>query len=134
MYFCPWTLKFTNINLNKFYKEQDLEVCAVKLQSSLANICILSIYRAPTGYCLYFLNGLDTILKSVYNINIEIIICGDININYLNNNNRKNNNLTLCYPLITSTVQCTFQLESKIIQFPQLITFSLIFAEVEIIP
>jgi hypothetical protein len=33
-------LKFSNINLNEFCKEKDLEVCAVKLQSSLANICI----------------------------------------------------------------------------------------------
>jgi hypothetical protein len=66
-------LKFSNINLNEFCKEKDLEVCAVKLQSSLANICILSIYRAPTGNFLYFLNGLDAILKSLSNINTELV-------------------------------------------------------------
>jgi exonuclease III len=84
-------LTFSNVNLNEFCKQQDLEVCAVKLQFPFGNICILSIYRAPSGNFSYFLNGLDAILKSLYNTNLEFIICGDINVNYLVHNNRKNN-------------------------------------------
>jgi hypothetical protein len=42
-------LIYLNVNLNKFCKEQDLEVCAIKLQFPSGNIYILSIYRAPTG-------------------------------------------------------------------------------------
>jgi hypothetical protein len=61
-------LKFSNVNLNEFCKEQDLEVCAVQLP--FGNICILSIYRAPSGNFSYFLNGLDAILKSLYNTNL----------------------------------------------------------------
>jgi hypothetical protein len=50
-------LNYLNVNLNDFCKEQDLEACAVKLQFPSGNICIISIYRAPTGNFLYFLNG-----------------------------------------------------------------------------
>jgi hypothetical protein len=77
------------LNLNEFFKEQDLEVCAVKLQFPSSNICILSTYTAPSGNFLHFLNGLDAILKSLYNSNLEFIICGDINVNYLVDNRKK---------------------------------------------
>jgi hypothetical protein len=50
----------------------------------------LSIYRAPSGNFVYFLNGLDTTLKFLYSTKLEIIICGDIIINYLVNSNNKN--------------------------------------------
>jgi exonuclease III len=122
-------LKFSSINLNRFCKEQDLEVCAVKLQTSPAIICILSIYRAPTGNFLYFLKGLDSILKSLYSNNMEFIICGDVNTTTI-----EKSSWTPYYSHITSTVRCTFQLEPKITKFLQLITFSLILAELEIIP
>jgi hypothetical protein len=51
-------LKFSNVNLNEFCKEEALEVYAVKLQFSFGNICILSIHRAPSGNFSYFLNSL----------------------------------------------------------------------------
>jgi hypothetical protein len=53
-------LKFFNVNLNEFCKE-DVEVCAVKLKFPSGNICTLAIYRAPFGNFLHFLNGLDAI-------------------------------------------------------------------------
>jgi hypothetical protein len=84
-------LKFSNVNLNEFCKEQDLEVCTVKLQLPFGNICILSICRTPSGKFSYFLNGLDAILKSLYSTNLEFNICSDINVNYFVDNNRKNN-------------------------------------------
>jgi hypothetical protein len=79
------------LNLNEFCKEQDIEVCAVELQFPFGNTCILSIYRAASGNFSCFLNGLDAILKSLYNTNLEFIICDDINVNYLVDSNRKNN-------------------------------------------
>jgi hypothetical protein len=62
-------LKCLVIKINKFCKEQDPEACAVELQSSACNICILSIYRAPSGNSLFFLSGLDAILKALFNNN-----------------------------------------------------------------
>lgn len=82
-------LQFSNTDLNKFCKEQDLEVCAVKLQPSTCNICILSTCRAPSGNFIFFLNGLDDILKTLFSNIIQLIICGDINVNYLEGSNRK---------------------------------------------
>jgi hypothetical protein len=83
-------LKFSNDNLNEFRKE-DLEVCTVKLPFPSGNICTLAIYRAPFGNFLHFLNGLDAILKFLYNTNSKFNFCADINVNYLVDNNRKNN-------------------------------------------
>jgi exonuclease III len=90
------TLQFTNINLDEFCKEQDIEACAVKINLLSLTICIISIYRSPMGN---FLHTLDTILNFLNNNTIEIIICGDFNINYLNDNDKTNklDNLLLSY-------------------------------------
>jgi hypothetical protein len=64
-------------------QKQDLKVSAVKFQLPSGNISVLTIYRAASGKFLHFLNGLDAILKSLYSTNLEFIICGDINANYM---------------------------------------------------
>jgi len=43
------TLKCTNINLDEFCKEQDIEACAVRINLSSLSICIIFIYRSPMG-------------------------------------------------------------------------------------
>jgi hypothetical protein len=53
------------------------------LQLTYLNMCILSIYRAPTGNFKLFLNQLDTLLKSLYKTNINFIVYGDMNTDYL---------------------------------------------------
>jgi hypothetical protein len=90
-------LKYSNVNLNEFCKDDDLEICAVKLPFSSGNICTVAIYRATSGNFLHFLNGLDAILESLYNTNSKLMICGDINLNYPVDNNRRKQ-LTPCYP------------------------------------
>ena len=83
------TLQYTNIKLDEFCKEQDIEACAVKIQLSSLAIGIICIYRSPTGNFVHFLHTLDSILNFIYNNTMEIIICGDFNINYLNDNDKK---------------------------------------------
>jgi exonuclease III len=80
---------FSTAKLNEFCKDQDLEVCAVKLHISSFIFCILYVYRPPTGNFSYFLSSLESILNQLYTNSINIIICGDININYLDNSNDK---------------------------------------------
>jgi hypothetical protein len=46
-------------------------------------IKIFSIYRAPLGNIDYFINKLDHVLNSFLKDNLEFIICGGVNINYL---------------------------------------------------
>ena len=53
-------------------------------------VIIVTVYRAPAGNFDYFLNTLDNILNFLHNHKTEFIICGDVNINYLDTNNKKN--------------------------------------------
>jgi hypothetical protein len=115
------------VNLNKFCKEQDLEAWTVKLQSSACNICIMSIYRAPSGNFLLFLSGLGAILMALFNNNTELILCGDINVNYLEDSNRKKH--WIPYDLLISLVRYIFLPEFRITQSLQSIIFSLILTE-----
>jgi len=82
-------LLFSTVELDGFCRDQDLEVCAVKLHISSFVFCILCVDRPPTGNFSYFLSSLESILNQLYTNSINIIICGDININYLDNTNSK---------------------------------------------
>jgi hypothetical protein len=95
-------LKFTNINLQNHYKEQDIEITAVQLKLNKKNVTIFCVYGAPLGNFDYFLNKLDNILNCLHNHKTEFVICGDININYLETNNKKKklDNLLGTYNLI----------------------------------
>jgi hypothetical protein len=77
------------IDLEKFCKDEDIEACAIKVLQNSYHICILSIYRAPFGNFTYFIKKLENILNSLHTINTQYIICGDINTNYLVENNIK---------------------------------------------
>jgi len=61
-----------------------------KLSCGTLNISVLTLYRAPSGNFGSFLLKLDTILQSLYTLKLHFIICGDININYLNESENKN--------------------------------------------
>jgi len=43
------SLRFTNINIAQHSKDQDIEICALKLSFATQNICILTFYTAPSG-------------------------------------------------------------------------------------
>ena len=47
-------------------------------------ILVICIYRSPTGNFAHFMKGIDTILNHFRKPNCESVICGDINIDYLN--------------------------------------------------
>jgi exonuclease III len=83
------TLLFSTVEFNEFCKDQDLEVCAVKLHISSFVFCILCVYRPPTGNFSHFLSSLQSILNQSYTNSINTIICGEINMNYLDNTNNK---------------------------------------------
>jgi len=100
-------LAYTNIDLQKFCTEQDIETCAIKINLPTAYIYVIGIYRSLTGNYTHFIKCIDTILDQLYKPNVEIIVCGDININYLDKNCNKSRQLDALlatYNLI-STVQ-----------------------------
>jgi hypothetical protein len=68
-------------------------MCAVKITLLTAMIYVICIYRSPTGNFVRYIKGIGTIPSQLSKPNIEIIICGDININYLDENCYKHQQL-----------------------------------------
>jgi hypothetical protein len=80
---------YLNADVSKFCKDQNIEACALKLQLTALDIYVVTVYRAPCGNFISFLNGLDSIIKSLCKAELNLIICGDINIDYLTDNERR---------------------------------------------
>jgi len=83
------TIKYTNINLYKYCREQDLEIAAVKLKFFKRNLIVFCVYRAPTGDIDYFLKHVEILLNTFHNSKTDFILCGDRNINFIGTNNNK---------------------------------------------
>jgi exonuclease III len=81
--------QFYSINLDQYNKEKDFEICALKLHMLSNSFTIICVCRSPTGNFPYFLNQLELIQNKIYKTSTEIILCGDLNINYFNDNSRK---------------------------------------------
>jgi hypothetical protein len=58
------------------------------LHLSSSNLCILSVYRSPESF-INSSSSHDAILNRLFNNALNIIICGDFNIKYLENSNNK---------------------------------------------
>jgi hypothetical protein len=83
------SLQFSAINLEKYYKEKDFEICGLKLSIQTYNFTIICLYRSPTGDFTHFLTQLEIILNEFYNISNEFILCGDFNIDYIKDSCQK---------------------------------------------
>jgi hypothetical protein len=79
-------LIYNTINIDEYDIDKGIEACAIQLDSPFNIICILAICRSPRGD---FTNSLNLILHKLYNNKCNIVICGDINVNYLIDNNRR---------------------------------------------
>ena len=107
-------IQSTTINLDKFCKEKDLEICAAKLHLLSGEICIVTIYRSPSGDFQYFIDNLEKILSMIYSNNTEIIICGDFNVNYLTDLTHKQLlDLLLASYDLSSTVQFPIRIQNN---------------------
>jgi exonuclease III len=93
VYFRSYTvyLYFSKINISRNCKEKDFKICAVKVETKSSKLIILSLYRVPTGHFNQFIKNLDDTLKHLYKPEAELLICGDINTDYLIDSNQKNN-------------------------------------------
>jgi hypothetical protein len=102
---------YSNVDLSNCCKEQDIEACAIKLE---LNIYVVTVYRALRGNFNYFLNGIDSIIKSLYKVELKLIMCADINIEYLTDNERKNqlDAVLLSYNLM-ATVYFTTRVQNQ---------------------
>ena len=102
MYFCRTTFKqggvciyvsndiqFQSIDLVQFNREKDLEICAINIHLPCNKLVIICIYRSPTGNFNYFLQQLEYALDKLYKVSSDLILCGDFNINHLEENSRQ---------------------------------------------
>ena len=84
--------RFINVDLNSHCREQDIEICALRLVHSPLNFCVLSIYRSPTGNFDTFMEKLEEILNLLFLNQLNLIICGDFNVNFMTDNTKKISN------------------------------------------
>jgi hypothetical protein len=89
VYFCQEGLNLNKIDTLLHCAEQTLEVCAVEIETKSSNLSILESYRAPSANFNQCIKRLDATLKYLYNPKSEFLICGDINVDHLNDNNKK---------------------------------------------
>jgi hypothetical protein len=80
----------------------------LKLEPASFNAYIMAVYRAPMGNFNLFLNRLDDIIRTLYKVDSKLIICGDINIDYLTDSDKKRQ---------LDAMLLTYNL-SAIVQFP----------------
>jgi len=82
-------MKYNIINIDYYNIDRDNETCAIQLDSTYNKSCILTIYKSPKVNFTNFLNRLDLISQKIYNIKYSIIICGDVNVHCVIDNNSK---------------------------------------------
>jgi len=83
------SLNYIRLDLEKYCQDKDFEVCAIKVHLNTKIVCIITIYRAPSGNFDLFLSKLDAVLRNLYTVTLEYILCDDINIDYLTDSDRK---------------------------------------------
>jgi len=84
-------LTYQAIDLNRLYKEKVFEISAVKLNTCSTKVTLCCVYRSPFENPNYFLELLEKTLNLVYQPNVSLIICGDLNINFLVDSSVKQN-------------------------------------------
>jgi len=82
-------LKYNTINYDEYNIDKGIEACAIQLDSTFNKLYILTICRSPRGNFTNFLNRLDLILQKLCSNKYNIVICSDVNVNYLIDNNRR---------------------------------------------
>jgi hypothetical protein len=59
-------LECSKIDVNKYCKDQNIEIYMLNLKTISFSFHIMAVYRAPTCNFNLFLNKLDDSLKSIY--------------------------------------------------------------------
>jgi hypothetical protein len=80
---------FNHLDLCNYCKEKILEICAVQIETTDKQMIVICVYRSPSGDFNHFLGLLDTVLLSLNKPSMEILICGDFNVDYLLQCNHK---------------------------------------------
>jgi exonuclease III len=83
------SLQASNMEVLKYCKKKDLEVCSARLYLLTCTIGIVNLYSSPLGNFDYFLKELEILLNLVSRNSRGLIICGDFNINFMEDTTHK---------------------------------------------
>jgi hypothetical protein len=83
--YCKSDLDCNSIDLTQYCTEKVIEACAAQMKIGNNFIILLCVYRFPCGNFEKFNKQLEIILKYLYKPKSEIILCGDFNVNFLDN-------------------------------------------------
>lgn len=89
-------LEVNSIDLTPFCTEKHFEACALKWNDNNVNTLILNCYRSPSGDLNLFCDRIVDVLNNLVKPNINVILCGDFNLDSYNNSKDFN---TLCHIL-----------------------------------
>jgi exonuclease III len=120
---CTYLLKsliYETINLDKFCHDKDIEACAISINTISCRLCILAIYRSPSNNYDNFLDQIELMLHRICIRNVTMILCGDFNVNYMKDCNKKVKLDDVLAPLI-SRVLFHFPLELEQSRLPLII-------------
>ena len=73
------SLNYMRLDLEKYCQDNNFEVCAIKINLDMKSVCIITIYRTPSGNVDLFLSKLYVVLRNLYTAVLEYIVCGDMN-------------------------------------------------------
>jgi hypothetical protein len=76
------------LNLESYCNDRVTEVCGAKFKLQGKEMYLLTIYRSPSGNFTNFINQLENIVHSLYNPKNDLIICRDMNVNFLEESSR----------------------------------------------
>lgn len=76
-------MTYQSIDLTNLCKEKTFEISAVKLNTGYSKVIVCCVNRSPSETPNDFLKHLEKTLKLLYQPTISLVICGDLNINFL---------------------------------------------------
>jgi hypothetical protein len=82
-------IKFSNMEVVYIMYCAAFEACDMKIKSSLSSACIIGINRAPSGNFELFTEGMENIVTKIYKVGLIMVICDDMHIDYLTENEMK---------------------------------------------
>lgn len=75
--------------VSKYSVEKTIEIVGAEVKIANTRIIVLTIYRSPEGNLDEFFFRLDNVLDKIVSFNVSIVLCGDINIDYLTDSQSK---------------------------------------------
>ena len=83
------SIGYVNLDPQKHSNNKDFEVCATKVYFNSTHANVIAIYRSPSRNFNSFITKLDLILRQLCTVTNNFLKCGDINIDYLAESDRK---------------------------------------------